>query len=128
MKNKNNMLDLLTALSEDLSTEDLRFADIASNLAVQITAKRIEMGLTQHEFAELLGRSQTTVSKWENADCNFQIKTLIDISQKLDLPLTISFKDLRPAPNIYFVSPTPEVISAAASKYYTSPHTDWISG
>ena len=90
MDNKNGMLDLLTALSDDLSAEDLRFAAIASDLAVQLTAKRIELGLTQSEFADLLGKSQTTVSKWENADCDFRIKTLVEIAQKLDLPLTIS--------------------------------------
>lgn len=53
MKNKNNMLELLTALSDDLSAEDLRLAAIASDLAVQLTAKRIELGLTQSEFADL---------------------------------------------------------------------------
>lgn len=74
MKNKNNMFELLTALSDDLSAEDLRLAAIVSDLAVQLTAKRIELGLTQSEFADLLGKSQTTVSKWENADCNFQTK------------------------------------------------------
>lgn len=90
MDNKNGMLDLLTALSDDLSAEDLRLAEILSDLAVQLTAKRIELGLTQSEFADLLGKSQTTVSKWENADCDFRIKTLVEIAQKLDLPLTIS--------------------------------------
>ena len=89
---KTDMLELLSALSEELSVEDLRFADIASDLAVQLTAKRIEMGLPQQDLADLLGTTQETVAKWENADYDFSVKTLIDISQKLDLPLTISFK------------------------------------
>lgn len=87
---KSNMLDLLTTLSDDLSAEELLLADIESDLAAQITAKRVELGMTQSEFAALLGKSQTTISKWENADCNFQIKTLVEIAQKLDLPLIIS--------------------------------------
>lgn len=89
---KTDMFKLLSALSEELSDEDLRFAGIASDLAVQLTAKRVDLGLSQRDLADLLGTTQATVAKWENADYDFRVKTLIDISQKLDLPLTISFK------------------------------------
>jgi transcriptional regulator with XRE-family HTH domain len=85
--------ELLDALSDSMSVEELRFSDIASDLAVQITKKRLELGLSQTELAKKLGKTQATVSKWESADCNFQLKTLIEISQKLDLPLTVSFKE-----------------------------------
>ena len=127
MKNKNNMLELLTALSDDLSAEDLRLAAIASDLAVQLTAKRIELGLTQSEFADLLDKSQTTVSKWENADCNFQIKTLVEIAQKLDLPLTISFKEPEPKRETYVISPTPAATAASSGKYIGAmcPASSW---
>ena len=127
MKNKNNMLELLTALSDDLSAEDLRLAAIASDLAVQLTAKRIGLGLTQSEFADLLGKSQTTVSKWENADCNFQIKTLVEIAQKLDLPLTISFKEPEPKRETYVISPTPAATAASSGKYIGAmcPASSW---
>lgn len=83
MKNKNNMFELLTALSDDLSAEDLRLAAIVSDLAVQLTAKRIELGLTQSEFADLAGKSrqlsqsgkmQTAISKsklWSRSHKNW---------------------------------------------------------
>lgn len=120
MNNKNNMLDLLTALSDDMSAEELRLADIESDLAAQITAKRVELGMTQSEFADLLGKSQATISKWESADCNFQIKTLVEIAQKLDLPLTISFKEQKSTRETYFISPTPAAAAASAGKYVGS--------
>ena len=69
---------------------------IASDLAVAITSKRIDLGLTQKEFAEKIGKTQTMISKWENADCNFTIKTLIEIAQKLDLTLGITLKEKEP--------------------------------
>lgn len=127
MENKNNIFELLSTLSDGFSAEDLRFADIASDLASQITARRIELGLTQKQFAEKLGKSQATVSKWENADCNFQLKTLIEISQKLELPLTVSFKELQPETETYFVSPAPAATAASAAKYIStfSPETSW---
>jgi ribosome-binding protein aMBF1 (putative translation factor) len=92
MTNQNDILTLLSSLSDEFSAEDLRFSDIASDLAAQIIERRVALGLTQKELAEKLGKSQAIVSKWENADCNFQIKTLIEISQRLNLPLTISFR------------------------------------
>lgn len=128
MENNNSIFELLSTLSDNFSEEDLRFADIASDLASQITARRIELGLTQKQFAEKLGKSQATVSKWEAADCNFQIKTLIEISQKLELPLTVSFKEAQPKTETYFVSPAPAVAAVAGGKYVSalSPTSNWL--
>ena len=85
--------------------------------------------LTQKELAEKLGKSQAIVSKWENADCNFQIKTLIEISQRLNLPLTISFRSPISETKTYFVSPTPAATAASVAKYVsaTSPEPSWQS-
>lgn len=129
MENKNNIFELLSTLSDGFSEEDLRFADIASDLASQITARRIELGLTQKQFAEKLGKSQATVSKWETADCNFQIKTLIEISQKLELPLTISFKNPQSKTETYFISPSPAATAATINKYFgtSSPSGNWFT-
>ena len=112
-----------------LRAEDLRFSDIASDLAAQIIERRVALGLTQKELAEKLGKSQAIVSKWENADCNFQIKTLIEISQRLNLPLTISFRSPISETKTYFVSPTPAATAASVAKYVsaTSPEPSWQS-
>lgn len=114
-KNKRDIYDLLSAISDKLSAEELMFSNIASDLATQIVARRIDLGLTQAELAEKMGRTQATISKWESAECNFQLKTLIEIAQKLSLPLTVAFKSIEPKTQVYCVYPTPEVISA--SKY-----------
>lgn len=89
---QNHMEELMSALTEGLSTEDLIYAAIASDIAFQITSKRIDMGLTQADFAKTLGKSQAMISKWESADCNFTLKTLIEIAQKLNLKLQVSLQ------------------------------------
>lgn len=91
----NDIYDLLVKLANSLSYEELMFAEIASDLAVQITARRVELGLTQAEFAEKMEKPQDTISKWENANCDFSLKTLIEIADKLHLPLTVSFKSTK---------------------------------
>ena len=64
MTNQNDILTLLSSLSDEFSAEDLRFSDIASDLAAQIIERRVALGLTQKELAEKLGKSQAFVSKW----------------------------------------------------------------
>ena len=63
MTNQNDILTLLSSLSDEFSAEDLRFSDIASDLAAQIIERRVALGLTQKELAEKLGKSQAIVSK-----------------------------------------------------------------
>ena len=89
-KQNNELYELLSALSEEMSAEELLYAHYTSDIAVAIASKRTTLGLSQAEFAQKIGKSQTTISKWENADCNFTLKTLIEIAQQLDLTLKIS--------------------------------------
>lgn len=106
-----NINDLLSILSKDMSAEDMLFAHYVSDISVAITSKRVEMGLTQKELAERLGKTQAVVSKWENGEVNFTLKTLIEIAQKLGLELNISLKQ-------------PVVAKAAKViplRYYSSP-------
>lgn len=87
-----NMSALLSALTDSISTEDLLLAHFTSDIAVAISTKRVELGMTQKEFAEMLGKTQAIVSKWENGDANFTLKTLVEIAEKLDLELNVSLK------------------------------------
>ena len=118
MKKNNDIYDLLSTLASNLSSEELMFVDIASDLAAQIAARRIDLGLTQAELAEKMGKKQGTISKWESGDCNFQLKTLIEIAQKLDLPLTVSFKPAKPTAEVYWISSISEVM--LTKKYATA--------
>ena len=117
MKKNNDIYDLLSTLASNLSSEELMFVDIASDLAAQIAARRIDLGLTQAELAEKMGKKQGTISKWESGDCNFQLKTLIEIAQKLDLPLTVSFKTTKPTAEVMFVKK--HATTDVASSQYT---------
>lgn len=123
----NELYTLLSALSDGFSEDELQFADIASDLAAQITARRVELGLTQQQFAQLLGKSQATISKWESADCNFQLKTLIEISHKLSLPLTVSLQEVQTKPETYILAPTPAA-TAAMGRYtgVSGPCNHWM--
>ena len=87
-----SMNDLLATLTESISTEDLLFANVASDIALVIISARMDAGLTQAEFAKKMGVSQAMISKWESGDYNHTIKSMIQIANKLGLVLDISMK------------------------------------
>ena len=60
-----------------------------AKISAQIERCRLDMEMTQEEFAQYMGVSQGMVSRWENRDYNFTVKSLNDICQKLNLSLTI---------------------------------------
>ena len=49
---------------------------------VNIKTLRKELGLTQVQFAELLGTTQITVSAWENGKCPAYIDKLAELALK----------------------------------------------
>lgn len=88
-----NMKDLVDALAASLSCSDVIAAEALAKVSTMIFKARIDRGMTQKEFAELLGVSQGMVSKWESEDYNFSIEALAKICEKLDWDLMI---DMRP--------------------------------
>ena len=60
-----------------------------AKISAQIERCRLDMEMTQEEFAQYMGVSQGMVSRWENRDYNFTVKSLNDICQKLNLSLTM---------------------------------------
>lgn len=88
-----NMNKMLELLSSNLSDEDICFASIASDISLEIIKQRTRMKYTQAEFAKYLNVTQAMVSKWENGDYNFTIRSLASLSQKLHLDLKISLQD-----------------------------------
>ena len=63
-----------------------------AKISAKIERRRLEMGMTQQEFAEFMGVTQGMVSKWESRDYNFTIKTLNDICAKINLELSVSLE------------------------------------
>lgn len=65
---------------------------INGSLSSAITIRRHELNLTQAELAEKMGRSQSTISKWESGDFDFSVELLVEIADALDLEADISLK------------------------------------
>ena len=49
---------------------------------MNIKILRTELGLTQVEFAKLLGTTQMTISTWENGKCPDYINKLAELALK----------------------------------------------
>lgn len=76
-------------ISEGFSEAEVKTMVELAKISARIERCRLEMGLTQQEFAEYMGVTQGMVSKWESREYNFTIKTLNDICQKIDLELSV---------------------------------------
>lgn len=82
--------DAFVQLAEQFTVADVTAARLQAKIATVIVKKRLELGMTQKEFAEKLQVSQGMVSKWESEDYNFTIESLAHIAEKLELQLDIS--------------------------------------
>lgn len=80
-----------------LSDEEKAEADLLAEIAVQIHRKRMELGLSQKDFAKVTGVSQAMVSKWERGDYNFSVQTLAKVFSKIGIPCTFDVGERRPA-------------------------------
>lgn len=79
-------------VSEEFSDAEVKTIVELAKISARIERCRIEMGMTQQEFAEYMGVSQGMVSKWESREYNFTIRTLNEICQKIDLELSVSLE------------------------------------
>lgn len=60
-----------------LSDAEMAYIDLALNLADALKARRIRMGLTQQQAAELIRSSQSRVAKMETGDPSVSVDRLI---------------------------------------------------
>ena len=79
-------------ITEGLSDSDIKTTAELAKISGQIERCRIEMHMSQKEFAAYMGVSQGMVSKWESREYNFTIKTLDEICEKLNLILSIELE------------------------------------
>ena len=79
------------------SQEDPEFAksveqeNIKLDVAVKVRNLRDGMNLSQREFADLVGKPQSTIARIENGTMNASTKLLSEIAQAKNQKLTIEF-------------------------------------
>lgn len=77
-------------VSEGLSEAEIITTVELAKISARIERARIELGMTQKEFADYMGVTQGMVSKWEGREYNFTIRSLNEISYKLGIQMSIS--------------------------------------
>ena len=78
--------------TEGISAAEVKTTVELAKISAQIERRRLEMGMTQSEFAAYMGVSQGMVSKWESREYNFTIRSLNEICHKVNLKLCISLE------------------------------------
>ena len=81
----NSIEKFAEALSNSVTSSDLRSAEILSNISLCLIKYRMDHKMDQKAFAKCLGVSQPMVSKYESGNYNFTIRSLVDITEKLEV-------------------------------------------
>jgi len=87
----------LDAYVAERSKKNPEFAKIVEQeninleVAVKVRDLRANMGLSQREFANLIGKPQSTIARIENGSMNTSTKILSEIAQATNQRLTIQF-------------------------------------
>lgn len=76
----------------ELSPEEKMHADLMASISMKLHARRMELGMTQAEFAKLNNVSQVTISKWESGDYNFTLQTIAKVFTTIGLSLSFETK------------------------------------
>ena len=87
IKEKMKDAETNTWLFDELTEDERSASELIAAIAVTVQQERRAQGLTQKEFAEKLGVSQSMISQWENGEENFTVATLVRISSALGLSL-----------------------------------------
>lgn len=77
--------ELVDAITNNVNDADIIEAIAVANICASILEKRVELNMSQKEFAEYMGISQSEVSKYENGESSFKISILAKIAAKLGL-------------------------------------------
>ena len=86
---------LTNIVPEGMSKSDLISAHLMALISSAITSERIKRGLSQKDFAKLLGVKQSQVSLWERGDYNFTIQKIAAIASALDKDISFSMEDIK---------------------------------
>jgi transcriptional regulator with XRE-family HTH domain len=95
------------------------------NLALEIIKRRVSLGFTQNDLAELANTFQSRISKIESGEHDIRYSTLLDIAEALqcELPknilIPIDVIEYEPPKNKF------ETIGEVASEF--QPHNDYLN-
>lgn len=89
VRTKGQLFDLFFS---DLDDKAIERKVVSYEIAKVIRDRRLSMGLSQERLADKIGMSQSTVAAWESGQANFNVSTLIDIADKLDLEFVCPLK------------------------------------
>lgn len=85
--------ELLQLFENEITLADINSSEYLGKISAAIVKKRIDLQMTQKNFANYLGVSQGMVSRWEGGDYNFTVKGIAEIAEKLDMELYINLKE-----------------------------------
>lgn len=85
--NELNKKTLLNELLEGITPEEQSKTDKKMILATKIANAIKAKGFKKSEFAEILGKQPSEISKWLSGTHNFTIDTLMDIERVLSIQL-----------------------------------------
>lgn len=77
-------------IAEGLSISEQKTIVELAKISARIERCRLELEMTQEEFAKYMGVSQGMISKWESREYNFTIRSLNEICQKLNMNFSVS--------------------------------------
>lgn len=76
-------------VSEGIPEAEIKTTVELAKISGRIERCRLDLGMTQAQFAEYMGVSQGMVSKWESREYNFTIRALNEVCNKLGLTLSL---------------------------------------
>lgn len=82
--------DVFELFKDSITKSDVIYSKANAKVVSSIINERLRRNMTQKEFAEKLNIKQSLVSRWENGDSNFTLKTLSKIAADLDMDLYIN--------------------------------------
>lgn len=86
--------DLFDLFEDSLSPADVLTSKLMAQISTSITKERLKLSMTQTDFANHIGATQSLVSRWEHGDYNFSIRKIAEIAAKLDLDVNITMHSL----------------------------------
>ena len=71
-------------------------AKLMAQFSNAITSERLNLNMSQQDFAKHINATQSLISRWECGDYNFSINRIAEIAAKLDLNVDFKINKCQP--------------------------------